>query len=137
MFVSIVNLRTRQKCEVGGDSGGIHYTRPKAASRTCMGRIYQASDAYWSIFLSAQRALGILGESGRETALRYLSRGGIPEEEIPVRFGEFVKKLQEMFGPGALIIEREILGNLKLMEPCFQTNRTLSDAVRELGDGAR
>lgn len=90
---------------------------------------YETDTIYWSIFLSVERGLGILGESGKQTILRYLSKEGIPREEIPLRLDYFVKVLGEIFGVGAVLIEGEIVQNLKLMESLSSNISTLAGAA--------
>jgi hypothetical protein len=94
--------------------------------------IYQNSATYWSVRLGIERALGILGESGKEATLRYLARKGIPEEEIPLRLEKFTEILREIFGIGAVIIEGEIESNIKLMESLYSSNLSLANAVQDL-----
>ncbi|MDA4127178.1 MAG: hypothetical protein OK452_08275 [Thaumarchaeota archaeon] len=104
----------------------------RIGSRNDLTAIYEMCDAYWSIFLSVQRALGMLGESGKEATLRYLEDSGLRLEEVPLRPDQFVECLREIFGLGAVIIEGEIEDSLRLMENLSKRRSSLVGAVLEI-----
>jgi hypothetical protein len=96
--------------------------------------IYELTDIYWSVLASVKQALGILGESGMQVTLRYLSDVGIPEEMIPLKFNEFTRRIREIFGIEAVVIEDKIVENIKLRELLSPDTKTLTEAVREIKD---
>jgi len=93
---------------------------------------YQKSATYWSVRLGVERALGILGESGKQATFNYLQKRGISEEKIPLELERFTEVLREIFGAGSTIIEAEIENNIKLMESLYSSNLPLVAAVQDL-----
>ena len=94
----------------------------------------ELSGSDYSMILSVERGLEILGPTGKETTVRYLARSGLTMNEIPHNLDAFIGFLRVMFGHGATIIEAEIEANLRLLENLRPCRTTLSDAARELAD---
>lgn len=85
-----------------------------------------------SVMLSVERGLDVLGESGKETTLRHMEMQGIERDRIPFNVESFVTGLGAIFGKSSVIIESEIVENLRLMEHLPAGQGGLVWAVREL-----
>ncbi len=94
-------------------------------------------EAYSTVLAGVERALGKLGESGKNATLWHLSWEGVRKEEIPSRPHRFMKLLTEMFGPGAAVIESEIVRNIKNAENLSPAALTFAGVVDELKERGR
>lgn len=84
----------------------------------------------------ADRGMGSLGEGARHAIYWHMEHSyGLKHEEIARKPQEFIKSLEAMFGPGASILERlivrEIRSTFKVSEKVERFEEAVSEAERE------
>lgn len=63
--------------------------------------------------LAVQRALESMGETTADVVYYYAEKNhAIKREQIPQRLGDFSQALRRIFGPGGMVVEREIVRRL-------------------------
>lgn len=99
-----------------------------------MSLVEETDEPNSTVLAAVERALDMLGESGKKAVLWHLSNAGMPKEEIPNRPNRFMGLLAEIFGSGAKVIETEIVRNIHQRAPLPPSARTFPGAVNELRD---
>ncbi|HLN88900.1 MAG TPA: hypothetical protein VK253_02430 [Candidatus Binatia bacterium] len=68
-------------------------------------------------------AFSMLGDLAKQAIYLHLKNSfGVCREEIPYQIEDFVNALEQIFGPGALLLETRILENLHNKVPIFRVS---------------
>ena len=84
-------------------------------SREAPQRKSKASGAALVVMRAVSYALEVTGRTGKEVLYSMLERQyGIVPEEIILKPGPFMSALRDLLGPGAYVLEREMLGHIRV-----------------------